>query len=438
MRITVIGAGHLGATHAAGMAEIGHDVIGVDIDPIKVDTLNEGRGWFHKPELDELLTRNLTIGRLRFTTDFKQAAAHGEVHFLAVGTPSGPDGTYDLSQLTGAVHELAPHLHQRCLIVGKSTVTPGTAAKLETLARSLAPAAEQVEVVWNPEFLREGTAVADTLTPDRIVIGAASATAEQVLRDLYAPITRSHGCPLLVTDRVTAEMVKATANAYLATRISFINAVAEMCAAAGANITDLADAIGHDARIGHQYLTPGLGFGGGCLPKDLHAFTQQATAADITPAVELLRSVDTINQHMRHCAVDLARSAVGGTLRGRRIAVWGAAFKAGIDDVRDSPALDVATRLHHEGATVTVYDPQAMPQARQAAPDLTYAQTAAHAAQDAHLVIIATGWPEFNAIDPHTIANRVTTPILLDARGVITAPRWTAAGWTVLSLGYRT
>ena len=437
MKITVIGAGHLGATHSAGMAEIGHDVLGVDSDPTKVSTLNEGRSWFHEPELDELLTRNLHSGRLRFTTDIKQAAGHGQVHFLAVGTPSGPDGAYDLSQITNAVTELAPYLEQPCLIVGKSTVSPGTAQTLEVLARTLAPAEEAVEVAWNPEFLREGTAVADTLTPDRIVIGADSAEAERTLRELYAPITRSHGCPLLVTGRSTAEMVKATANAYLATRISFINAVAEMCGKAGADVADLAEAIGHDLRIGHHYLVPGLGFGGGCLPKDLHAFTHQAHAAGITPAVDLLRSVDSVNQHMRQRAVDLARAAVGGVLTGRRIAVWGAAFKAGIDDVRDSPALDVSIRLHQAGAHVTVYDPQALTQARQAAPDLAYAHSAGDAADSAHLILVATGWPEFGAIDPHTVAQRVTTPILLDARGVISAPWWTAAGWTVLGLGYR-
>jgi UDPglucose 6-dehydrogenase len=437
LRITVIGAGHLGATHAAGMAEIGHDVIGVDIDPLKVDTLNEGRGWFHEPELDELLARNLATGRLRFTTDFKHAAAHGEVHFLAVGTPSGPDGAYDLSQITGAVRELAPHLEHQCLIVGKSTVSPGTAQTLEALARDLAPAGELIDVAWNPEFLREGTAVADTLTPDRIVIGVATAEAERTLRELYAPITRSHGCPLVATDRVTAEMVKATANAYLATRISFVNAVAEMCGAVGANVTELAEAIGHDVRIGHHYLAPGLGFGGGCLPKDLHAFTQQAINAGITPTVQLLGSVDTINRHMRQRAVELATAAVGGTPRGRRIAVWGAAFKAGTDDVRDSPALDVAVRLHHAGAQVTVYDPQAIPQAQLAAPNLAYAHTAPDAAQDAHLIIVATGWPEFSAVDPEAVTDRVTTPILLDTRGVLSIPRWTNAGWTVIGLGHQ-
>lgn len=323
MKITVIGSGHLGATHAAGMAEIGHDVIGVDIDPAKIETLNAGRGWFHEPELDELLARNIGAGRLRFTTDFAVAAEFGDVHFLAVGTPSGTDGAYDLAQLTGAIERLAPLLTRPCLIVGKSTVSPGTAQRVEALARSLAPAGDGVEVAWNPEFLREGTAVADTLTPDRIVLGVASTEAEKILRLVYEPITGGHDCPLVVTDRITAEMVKATANAYLATRISFVNAVAEMCAASGANVAELTEAIGYDARIGHHYFQPGLGFGGGCLPKDLHAFTHQAETAGVVPAARLLRGVDEVNLHMRSRAVELATGALDGSVSGRRIAMWG-------------------------------------------------------------------------------------------------------------------
>ncbi|BCB80899.1 UDP-glucose/GDP-mannose dehydrogenase family protein [Phytohabitans flavus] len=437
MKITVIGSGHLGATHAAGMAEIGHDVIGVDIDPTKVDTLNTGRSWFHEPELDALLARNIGAGRLRFTTDFAHAGEHGDVHFLAVGTPSGDDGAYDLSQLSTAVEKLSPHLHRPCLIVGKSTVSPGTARTIEDLARRLAPAAEAVELAWNPEFLREGTAVADTLTPDRIVIGVSSTEAEKTLRMLYAPITANHGCPLVVTDLSTAEMVKATANAYLATRISFVNAIAEMCNAVGANVADLAEAIGHDTRIGHHYFHPGLGFGGGCLPKDLHAFTHQADTNGINAAANLLRAVDGINQHMRERAVELARVAAGGELSGRCIAVWGAAFKPGIDDVRDSPALDVAQRLHDLDAHVTVYDPQAMAQAREAAPALRYAPSAAEAAQDADLILIATGWPEFGTLDPYVIGDRVVRRVLVDTQGVTSGTRWRSAGWMVTGLGHQ-
>ncbi|MDW5330628.1 UDP-glucose/GDP-mannose dehydrogenase family protein [Plantactinospora sp. KLBMP9567] len=437
MKITVIGSGHLGAPHAAGMADIGHHVVGVDTDLAKIAALNAGRGWFHEPGLDDLLTRNIGTGRLRFTTDLTDAAAHGEVHFLAVGTPSGPDGSYDLSQLTAAVSALAPHLHRPCLIVGKSTVSPGTARAVEALVRRLAPAGDAVEVAWNPEFLREGTAVADTLTPDRIVIGVSSAEAEKSLRALYAPIIKSHGCPLVVTDLATAEMVKATANAYLATRISFINAVAEMSAAIGANVTDLVEAIGYDTRIGHHYLQPGLGFGGGCLPKDLHAFTHQADSTGSTEAAALLRAVDTVNRHRRHLAVELARTVLDGNLAGRRVAVWGAAFKAGVDDVRDSPGLDVAVRLHQAGAQVAVYDPQGMAQARHTAPALSYAPTAADAAQDADLVLVTTGWPEFRSLDPYAIGDRTAVRRLIDTQGVIVTARWRAAGWAVTDISYR-
>jgi UDPglucose 6-dehydrogenase len=419
------------------MADLGHEVMGVDIDPAKTETLNAGRGWFYEPELDALLARNIGTGRLRFTTDFAAAAEFGDVHFLAVGTPCGAGGAYDLAQVTGAVELLAPHLIRPCLIVGKSTVTPGTAGKVEELARKLAPAGDGVEVAWNPEFLREGTAVADTLTPDRIVLGVASTEAEKTLRLLYEPITSGHECPLVVTDRVTAEMVKATANAYLATRISFVNAVAEMCAAAGANIAELADAIGHDARIGHHYFQPGLGFGGGCLPKDLQAFTYQAESGGVTAAAGLLRGVNALNLHMRSRAVEMATAALDGDVRDRRIAVWGAAFKPGIDDVRDSPALDVALRLHEAGARVSVYDPQALAMARAAAPRLSYADTAAGAAAGAELIVVGTAWAEFGALDPYVVAASVAERNLLDTRGVISGRRWRAAGWTVYGLGYQ-
>ncbi|MBN1173077.1 MAG: UDP-glucose/GDP-mannose dehydrogenase family protein [Micromonosporaceae bacterium] len=435
MKITVIGCGHLGATHAAGMADIGHDVIGVDIDRAKVDVLTTGRAWFHEPELDNLLARTLTSGRLRFTTDLKEAAVHGRVHFLAVGTPGQDDGHYDLSQLTDTARALAPYLFEPCLIVGKSTVSPGTAKELEHLIRSLAPAGDGVEVAWNPEFLREGNAVTDTLTPDRIVLGVASPSAERTLRALYAPITRGHGCPVVVTDRATAEMVKTTANAYLATRISFINAVARMCQAVGANVADLAEAIGHDARIGHQYLAPGLGFGGGCLPKDLRAFAQQARAAEVSPAVDLLASVHDLNLHMRQQAMAMAARALPGGLPGRRIAVWGAAFKPGTDDLRDSPAIALTRDLHTAGAQVTVYDPQAHTEAQRALPEVSHATTALEAATGAELIVVATGWPEFGVIEPDEVAEHVVQRIILDARGVIPDAQWRDAGWSVLRLG---
>ncbi|MFI6816158.1 UDP-glucose dehydrogenase family protein [Nonomuraea sp. NPDC050328] len=437
MKITVIGCGHLGATHAAGMAEIGHHVVGIDVDQAKVDSLNEGRSWFHEEGLDELLQSNIEAGRLRFSTDFAEAAAHGEVHFLAVGTPVSPAGGYDLSQLHNTIEQLAPHLTGECLIVGKSTVAPGTAHALQRLAAELAPSGDLVEIAWNPEFLREGTSVADTLTPDRIVLGVTSEKAKATLLDLYDPIVSGHGCPVILTDPATAEMAKATANAYLATRISFINAVAEMCAGAGANVSELADAIGHDARIGRSYLSPGLGFGGGCIPKDLRAFVHQAEQYEVSVAADFFRSIDSVNLHMRRRAMDLVLEQLGGQVAGKRVAVLGVAFKPGVDDIRDSPAMDIAVHLHKAGADVTVYDPKSTGVAQETFPKLGYAVHAIRAVEGADLVFVGTAWPEFGDLDPDEMARHAADRRIIDARGVIDSGRWRAAGWTVLHLGVR-
>jgi UDPglucose 6-dehydrogenase len=374
---------------------------------------------------------------LRFTTDVKEAAAHAEVHFLAVGTPCGPDGAYDLAQLKAAITDLAPHLDRECLIVGKSTVSPGTAEILEDLARSLAPPGASVHVVWNPEFLREGHAVADTLHPARIVIGTDDPSAAQTLREVYAPILAESHCPVLVTDRPTAEMVKATANAYLATRISFINAAAQMSAAVGADITALAQAIGLDPRIGAPYLHPGLGFGGGCLPKDLHAFTHQAHTGGITAAAALLQTVENINTGIRSRTVHRAAALLGGQVRGRRIGIWGVAFKAGTDDVRDSPGLDIASKLHTDGSHVLVFDPQAIAQARLVRPELTYVTTAADAAQDADLILVGAAWPDLAALDPTAVAARTATRTVLDIPAVLHRDGWHEHGWIVEGLDRR-
>ena len=346
MRLTVIGCGHLGATHAACMAEIGHDVLGVDIDEDKVDLLNTGRAWFFEPGLDEMLARHTQAGRLRFTTSFAEAARFGTVHFLGVGTPDLPGGEgYDLSQVFGAARALAPHLAGPALIIGKSTVPPGTASRLAAELGKTAPASDAIEVAWNPEFLREGHAVADTLRPDRIVAGVRSPMAEATTREIYRPLTDA-GVPLIVTDAVTAELVKGAANAFLAAKVSFINAMSDICAATGADVATLADALGMDARIGRAFLTAGLGYGGGCLPKDvrgLRAFAA-STGTRGAGAVSLLTVLDEINSARRQQVVDLVQTLLG-ELPGKRIALWGAAFKPGTDDVRDSPGLDVADRL---------------------------------------------------------------------------------------------
>jgi UDPglucose 6-dehydrogenase len=432
MRLTVIGCGHLGATHAACMAEIGHDVLGVDIDQDKVELLNTGRAWFFEPGLDEMLARHTHAGRLRFTTSFAEAARYATVHFLGVGTPSLADGDgYDLSQVFGAMAALASHLTGPALVIGKSTVPPGTTSRLTGELNRTAPASDGIEVAWNPEFLREGHAVADTLRPDRIVAGVPSLAAEATVREIYRPLTEA-GVPLIVTDEVTAELVKGAANAFLATKVSFINAMADICDATGADVATLADALGMDARIGRAFLTAGLGYGGGCLPKDLRglrAFAATASTRGIG-ATALLTAVDDINSARRQRVVDLARSMLG-ELPGRRIALWGAAFKPGTDDVRDSPGLDLADRLSRLGAEVVVYDPQATGNALVAFPHLGYADSAAAAAYRADAVLVVTAWPEFAAIDPAATTAAVRDRLLIDACQGVDPVRWRAEGWTV-------
>jgi UDPglucose 6-dehydrogenase len=430
MRLTVIGCGHLGATHAACMAELGHEVLGVDIDPDKVALLNSGRAWFLEPDLDELLARHTTAGQLAFTTSFEEAAAFGTVHFLGVGTPGLPDHSgYDLSQVFGAVAALAPHLTRPALIVGKSTVPPGTTARLISELRRQAPAADAVEVAWNPEFLREGRAVDDTLRPDRIVVGVPNLAAEATIREVYRPLTES-GIPLLTTDPVTAELVKGAANAFLATKVSFINAMADVCAKTGGDVATLADAVGMDARIGRAFLTAGIGYGGGCLPKDVRGLASFAAAAGAETAASLLDVVDEINASRRARVTELVRTLLGD-LSGKRIALWGAAFKPGTDDVRDSPALNVADRLSRLGAEVVVYDPQAAGNALVEFPHLDQADSPLAAAQDADAVLVGTAWPQFAAADPAAVAAVVANPLIIDACQAIPAGQWRAGGWTV-------
>lgn len=433
--MTVIGCGHLGATHAASMAEIGHHVVGLDIDDSKIAALRSGRAWFQEPELDEMLSRHLGTGRLRFTTDFAEAAAFGEIHFLAVATPGmvGRDD-YDLSQVFGAVRSLAPHLAAPCLIVGKSTVPVGTTAAVRELARELAPAGDDVDVAWNPEFLREGHAVQDTLRPDRILVGVDSEAAEAKIRQAYKPITDAD-IPLLITDPPTCELVKGAADAFLSMKISFINAMADVCEATGANSAQLADAVGMDPRIGRACLGAGIGYGGGCLPKDTRAFAARARELGVDCASDLLSVVDQINIGRRERVTQMAAKACGGDLQGHRVAVWGAAFKAATDDVRDSPALDVAARLHQQGAAVTVYDPLAMTNAQAIHPELVYAPEALSAATRASVLIIGTGCGEFRKLDAETVGEVVGSRTVIDAAGVIDAQRWETAGWTVHVLG---
>ncbi|HET6729333.1 MAG TPA: UDP-glucose/GDP-mannose dehydrogenase family protein [Jiangellaceae bacterium] len=434
MRIAVIGTGYLGAVHAVGMAELGHSVIGIDIDPAKIDTLAGGRAPFFEPDLDDLLAKHVESGALRFSGAFADVAG-ADVHFLCVGTPQRRDGlAADLRHVDAAVDALAPHLDVPCLIAGKSTVPVGTAQRLAARLARTAPAGAAVELAWNPEFLREGHAIADTLTPDRLVFGVESGHAESVLRQVYASVLDG-GTPLVVTDLPTAELVKVSANAFLATKISFINAMAEICEMTGADVVKLADAIGYDPRIGRSFLDAGLGFGGGCLPKDIRAFIARAGEIGAGQSLLFLHEVDAINLRRRERVAEIAAELVGGTLIGRKVAVLGVAFKPHSDDVRDSPALNVAGRLQLQGAHVAVYDPQATDNARRIFPTLEYAPSVDEACRGAHVVLHLTEWPEFRDIDPGELATVVDQPNLVDGRNCLDADAWRAAGWTYRSLG---
>ena len=431
LQVGVIGTNYLGAAHAAGMAEFGHTVIGVDIDADRVKTLNSGQSHIFEMGLEPLLERHTASGRMRFTTDYSEIADWADVHFLALGTPSGPGGAADLSQLNAAVDTLAPLLNKPALVVGKSTVPVGTAMQLERRLRAQAPAGDGVEVAWNPEFLREAYAVEDTLRPDRLVFGTHSAEALAMLEEIYAlPI--SDRVPVVRCDIATAELIKVAANSFLATKISFINAMARMCQAAGGDVTLLADAIGYDKRIGREFLNAGLGFGGGCLPKDIAALAVRAEELGVDVLTDFIRSVEAINEGQRTELAELAIDQAGGDVHGKRIAVLGAAFKPGTDDTRNSPALTVADYLHARGAEVRVYDPQARLPQRDG---FTQVTTVEQAVRGAEVVLHLTEWPEFRQLDPEQLGELVASRIIIDGRLKLHASTWQNAGWKVVQIG---
>ncbi|UQZ28828.1 UDP-glucose dehydrogenase family protein [Corynebacterium accolens] len=437
MRMTVIGTGYLGATHAACMAELGHEVLGVDVDEDKISVLQSGKVPFFEPGLPEVLERNITAGRLGFSTDYEEAAQFADVHFLGVGTPQRR-GSYaaDMTYVKAVITDLVPKLRGEHVIFGKSTVPVGTAAELQELADGLASEGTRVEIAWNPEFLREGYAVHDTITPDRIVIGTreSESRVEELAREIYAqPLAQD--TPFIVTDLQTAELVKVSANAFLATKISFINAVSEICEIAGADVVALADAIGIDKRIGRKFLGAGLGFGGGCLPKDIRAFMARAGELGADQALTFLREVDAINMRRRDRMVDLSKEAFHGSLLGHRVTVLGCAFKPNSDDVRDSPALSVAGSLSLAGAAVTVYDPEGMDNAKKVFPTLDYAADTESALREAELVILATEWQQFKELDPNEAGELVDNRHIIDGRNVLDVAAWSNAGWKIQALG---
>jgi UDPglucose 6-dehydrogenase len=437
-RIAVFGTGYLGATHAACMAELGHEVVGVDIDPERLASLASGRAPFYEPHLDELLRANVDSGRLRFTESYEEAADFADVHFIAVATPQkrGEFGA-DLTHVDSVVTRLGPLLTTPSVILGKSTVPVGTARRLSETVKQISPAGDAIEVAWNPEFLREGYAVNDTLRPDRIVLGVDlthRGRSEEITREVFSkPL--GQGVPLLVTDWETAELVKVAANSFLATKISFINAMAEVCEAAGADVSDLADAIGYDARIGRRFLNAGIGFGGGCLPKDIRAFMARAGELGADEVLTLLREVDNINMRRRARMVEIAREMLGGSFIGANLAVLGAAFKPDSDDIRDSPALNIANQIQLHGATVTIYDPKAVDNCRRLFPTLNYANSVAEACAGADVTLVLTEWDEFCDLDPSSLDPIVRARRIIDGRNCLDRSKWRESGWTYRGIG---
>jgi UDPglucose 6-dehydrogenase len=434
MRISVIGTGYLGAVHAACMAHLGHEVVAYDTDASKIAMLSSGTPTFYEPGFDEFLAAVLETGRLRFTHTAEEAMSGAIVHFVCVGTPQSPGSdAADVRYVDSAVRTIAASATRDGLIVGKSTVPVGTAERLaDELAETASP--HRLEIAWNPEFLREGKAIEDTLHPDRLIFGVASEYAEKALTEVYGRLIEK-GTPHLTTDLPTSEMVKVAANAFLATKISFINAIAEVCEVVDADVVMLSRALGYDDRIGRRFLNAGLGFGGGCLPKDIRAFSARAGELGASDALRFLHEVDKINVRRREKAVSVAAALVGGDFLGKNIAVLGAAFKPNSDDVRDSPALNVAASMHLRGADVRVHDPKAIPNAKARFPTLTYSDSIEDACRNVDLVVLATEWDEYCSIDPLSLRSIVRVSRLLDTRNAIDREYWSSAGWQVYALG---
>jgi UDPglucose 6-dehydrogenase len=431
LTLSVVGCGYLGATHAACMSSLGFTVVGVDTDPEKVALLQSGKLPFYEPGLDTLLEQEMKTGRLSFATDFS-AVKDADVHFVCVGTPQSKDGlAADLTYVKSAVAAIAPHLKDGSLVVGKSTVPVGTAQGLRAELSKIAP---QADLAWNPEFLREGFAVEDTLTPNRLVVGVANDRAEEILKEVYEPVI-ALGTPWIRADLPTSELVKVAANSFLATKISFINAMAEVCEAAGGDVTVLAKAIGYDPRIGSRFLQAGIGFGGGCLPKDIRAFMARAEELGAKQALEFLREIDAINLRARQRVIDVVRNELSQDLTQYKIAVLGATFKPDSDDVRDSPALDISVQLHAAGAEVVVHDPHGIEPARKRFPNLKYSEVIEDAIKDADLILHLTEWKEYRQIDPAAISSLVKSKIIIDGRNMLDRTLWRNAGWKFHALG---
>ena len=431
LKLSVIGTGYLGATHAACMASLGFDVIGFDTEASKIELLSKGKVPFYEPGLEELLSEQIKSGRLTFTNSVADLA-DADVHFICVGTPQIKNGNAaDLTYVNSALEAIAKLVKPGGLVVGKSTVPVGTATKLRNRLLELNPKAD---LAWNPEFLREGFAVEDTLRPNRLVVGVVNDSAEQILKEVYATNLKDK-TPWVRADLPTAELVKVAANSFLATKISFINAMAEICEAAGGDVTVLAKAIGYDPRIGSRFLQAGIGFGGGCLPKDIRAFMARAEELGASQAVEFLKEIDAINLRARQRVIELVRKDLSDDLQGKKVAILGAAFKPDSDDVRDSPALDIAAQIQAAGAVVTVHDPKAIANAQKRFPALNFADDVNATLKDAEIVLHLTEWKIYQEIDPAKVKSIVKNPIVIDGRNALDRDLWQSAGWKFRALG---
>ena len=428
MRLTVIGLGYLGATHAVAMAKLGHQVIGIEQDQSKLESLRQGKIPFHEPGLDRALTDVLATGRLTFQSEHDSQSSSAEIHFICVGTPQKESGEADTSYVFSAAKQLAKHLKPESVVAGKSTVPVGTAAKLRDQMSEIA--GFPVHLAWNPEFLREGTALEDSLKPDRIVVGSWDQYSVEKLKEAYQLILET-GTPFLSLDVETAELVKVAANAFLATKISFINAMAEIAEAAGADAVALAEAIGHDERIGKKFLRSGIGFGGGCLPKDIRGFIARAEELGVGSSLDFLKDVDQINLRRRSRVVELAKQELG-TLGNKKVLVLGISFKPDSDDLRDSPSLEIAKRLSELGPEVVIHDPVALAALKEPG-KLKPEQNLEVAAQDADLVILGTEWKEYRDLEPTKL--KVKSKVIIDGRNVLDVKKWQIAGWKVIALG---
>ena len=431
LKLSVIGTGYLGATHAACMASLGFEVIGFDTEVSKIELLSQGKVPFYEPDLEELLAEQIKSGRLRFTKDINDLA-DVDVHFICVGTPQVKGGNAaDLNYVNSALESIAKIVKPGGLVVGKSTVPVGTATRMRNRLIELNPNAD---LAWNPEFLREGFAVEDTLRPNRLVVGVTNDNSENILKEVYATNLKEN-TPWVRADLPTAELVKVAANSFLATKISFINAMAEICEAAGGDVTILAKAIGYDPRIGNRFLQAGIGFGGGCLPKDIRAFMARAEELGAKQAVEFLKEVDAINLRARQRIIELVRRDLSEDLVGKKVAILGAAFKPDSDDVRDSPALDIAAQIQAAGAVVTVHDPKAIANAQKRFPALKFAEEINNTLKDAEIVLHLTEWKIYREINPAQVKSLVKTAIMIDGRNALDRDAWRAAGWKFRALG---